>query len=62
MTTHELARVLLAAPDATARVHVYNGNDWEPRTVTAMVPAQDEAEYMGLTQDQIGQAYISTEE
>jgi hypothetical protein len=63
MTTHELARVLLDAPDAPARIYVYDGNDWLFHPVEyAFVPSTDDVEHMGLTSSHVGYVMVQAGE
>jgi hypothetical protein len=48
VTTHELARVLLAAPDRPAVVEVDLGGDLHDVPLTVLVVSEDEIEYMQL--------------
>lgn len=49
MTTHELARVLLSAPEIDpARALVETRHGPEPHLITALVASEDEIEYGGL--------------
>ena len=60
MTTHELAAVLLSAPDQPARVFTLDDDAVSPTRITAYVPSEDDIAYLNSDALEPGDVIIMT--